>query len=188
MNEDKLSPALALLQLTWRECHNSVLWSWARLNRCMQTALNLTIEAGFEFGLEDFNYISKHFKWGYWIGDSEGVYCHAVLANNMPAIKAFEHYRNRKPFIVDDILQVWRHEDTHRNRGRLAVRTHFTWQGERVTVTSFDDKNSKVIACTYKPQERDERGYLTGTLKVKHIYKLTHKELRGNTTLKEMVK
>lgn len=178
MNEVKLSPAVELLQLTWGGSYNSKLWSWARLNRCMYDALHLTIEAGLDFGLDDFRYISKYFKWGYWVGDAEGVYCHAVVTNNMSAIKAFEQYHNRKPFIVGDVLQVWRYQDTHRNRGRLAVGTHFTWQGARATVTSFDDKNGKVIACTYKPQERDERGYLTGVLKVEHIYKLTHKELK----------
>ena len=178
MNEVKLSPAVELLQLTWRGAHNSSLWSWARLNRCMSDALHLAIEAGLDFRLDDFAYISKYFRWGYWVGDGEGVYCHAVVTNNMSAIKAFEHYRNRKPFIVNDVLQVWCFSSTHRNRGRLAIGSKFMWLGQGVTVTSFDDKNHRIIACTYKPREHDERGYLIGSLKVEHIYKLTHKDLK----------
>ena len=180
MNEVKLSPAVELLALTWRGTYNSVLWSWARLNRCMQDALHLAIEAGLDFGLDDFAYISKHFGWGYWIGDGEGVYCHAVVANNTSAIKAFEHYRSRKPFIVNGVTQRWINMDTHRNRGRLAVGSKFIWLGEIVAVTSFDDKNGKVVVCSYKPREHDEKGYLTGSLKVEHLYKLTHKDLKNS--------
>ncbi|GAG99541.1 unnamed protein product, partial [marine sediment metagenome] len=154
MNEVKLSPVLELLRLTWWGVHeNPTMWSWARLNRCMHDALHLTIEAGLEFGLDDFAYISKKFRWGYWAGDGEGFYCHAVIENNMSAIKAYEYHSNRKSFIVNDVLQWWRCSNTSRNRGRLAIGSTFTWQGERVTVTSFDDKNSKVIACSYKQRQ-----------------------------------
>lgn len=179
MEEKELSSAIKLLEITWRGAYNSPLWSWARLNRCMYDALHLAIEAGLEFELDDFSYIDKYFRWGYWIGDGEGVYCHAVVANNMPAIKAFEHYRKRKPFIVDGVIQWWMNKDTHRNRGRLAIGSKFMWQGERVTVTSFVGRGERITACTYKPQQRDDRGYFIGSLKVEHIYKLTHKDLKS---------
>lgn len=179
MIEKKLSPALELLYLTWYGVHeNKTMWSWARLNRCMQNALHLAIEAGLEFQLDDFTYVSQKFRWGYWSGDGEDFYCHAVTENNMSAIKSFEHHRNRKPFIINDVFQWWRDTTTHRNRGRLAVGSRFMWQGERTTVTSFDDKDGKVIACSHKPREHDERGYLVGSLKIKHIFKLTHKDLK----------
>ena len=178
MNEVKLSPALELLQLAWRGVNdNKAMCSWARLNRCMQNALHLSIEAGLDFGLDDFAYISTKFRWGYWAGDSEDFYSHAVTQNSMSAIKAYEHYRNRQPFIVNGVIQWWRNADIHRNRGRLAVGSKFIWQGERITVTSFDDKDGKVIVCSYKPREHDERGYLIGSLKVGHIYKIAHKDL-----------
>ena len=177
--ETKVSPARELLLCVWYGvCDNKALWSWARLNRCMQTALHLAIEAGLKFDLDDFAYIARSFRWGHWAGDGEGFYCHAVAENSMPCIKAFEHYHMRKPFIVDDVAQWWDNHYTYRNRGRLAVNSTFTWRGERVAVTSFNDKKGELIACSYKPREKDERGYLIGSLKIKHVYKLTHKDLK----------
>ncbi len=177
-NEGELSRVLELLWLTWRGVNdNKAMWSWARLNRCMQDALHLAIEAGLEFGLDDFAYISQKFKWMYWAGDGEGFYCHAVSGNNISAIKSFEKHRNRKPFIVNNVIQWWQNKDTHRNRGRLAVGSTFIRQGERISITSFNDKDGNVIACSYEPREHDGKGYFFGVLKVRHIYKFTHKDL-----------
>ncbi|KKM62861.1 hypothetical protein LCGC14_1517360 [marine sediment metagenome] len=175
MEGNKMSPALEILHLTWYGVHeNASLWSWARLNRCMHTALDLAIEAGFEFGLDDFYEIAGTYRWGWWAGDGEGFYSHAVNANNMSAIKAYEHYRGRKPFITNNVSQP-----AARQRGRLAIGTHFTWLGEQVAVTSFDDKTKVVVACSYK--DRPPRPADWTRLEVKHIYKLTHKELKANT-------
>lgn len=179
MDKTKLSLALELLEITWVGVHSSTaMWSWARLNRCMQNALHLAIEAGLEFGLHDFAYISNNFNWAWWAGDGEGFYCHAVVENNRSAIKAYEYHHNRKPFIVNDVVQSWGSGCTVRGRGRLAVGSGFVWQGERVIVTSFDDKENKIIACSYKPREHNEQGYICEPLKVKHIYKITHEDLR----------
>ena len=181
MNEIKLSPVLELLRLTWHGIHiNKAMWSWARLNRCMQDALHLAIKAGLVFGLDDFDFISKNFRWGYWAGNGEGYYCHAVSENNISAIKAYEHYRNRKPFIVNNVDQRWLGSFTPRKRGRLTIGSTCVWLGERITVTSFDDKNKNIIACSYKPQKCDERGYICEPLKVAHIYKLTHKDFKNS--------
>lgn len=179
MEEVKLSPALELLRLTWHGVHlNKEMWSWARLNRCMQDALHLAIEAGLIFELNDFDYISTKFRWEWWSGDGEGFYCHAVVENNRSAIKAFEHHRNRKPFIVNDVTQWWLGGRTPRKRGRLAVGSKFMRRGIWLTVTRLDDKNGRVIACSYKPRKHDKHGYICESLKSEHIYRLTHKDLK----------
>jgi hypothetical protein len=145
----------------------------------MQDALHLAIEGGLKFEIDDIAYIADYFSWGYWASDGEGFYSHTVVANNVSAIHALEHYFNRKPFIVDNVSQSWvgNYNFTERTRGRLAVYARFSWKGERVTVTSFNDKQGYVVACSYKDHKRDKDGYFTGALKVKHLYKITHKDL-----------
>lgn len=178
--ETNKSTVIRTLDLVWDAVHRSNTWSWLRLNSCMHKALKLAIISGMKFEAGDLGYISQEFRWGWWCGDGEHYYTLAVAENNMSAIHALKTHWGRKPFITDNVHPAGAQP---RQRGRLACATQFYWNGEMVTVTSFNEHEGIVIACTYKPYELDERGYCTGPRKVAHIYKISHKELKEANSL-----
>lgn len=189
MDEVKLSEAMTLLTHIWKCALRVKPFSDRRLSATMDDALELAIKGGLKFALEDCADISKTFKVGagyfteQFLSFGDGFYTKAVISKNMSACHTFEHCKGRKPFMMTRVdhptYYVSGIFDWTRPRDRLALGSKFIWQGERVTVTSFDDKNGKVIACSYKPQKRDEKGYISEPLKIAHIYKLTHKDLKG---------
>lgn len=175
--DKKLSAPLQLLTIVWRETSRAMEHSWARLNRSMQNALSLTIDSGMKFALDDFDYISKHFRPYYWMGNDghmfgEGYYSEAISAGNMSAVMAFETWKHREPFITDNARTGWRSPKTL-TRSRLAIHFSFYWHGETVKVTSFSEDGSYLTACSYKDKKPNE--YRD---KIKHRYKITIKGLR----------
>lgn len=198
-NEMEQSQAMTLLTHFW-ECGRRVKpFSEARFRATLKDALELAIIGGLKFDTDDCSRFHDNFSWGagYYkeqlLSFGESSYALAIIASNMSACHSFEKSHNRKPFIIYKVDHNYRmlrsmpgRWDITRPRDRLGVGSKFTWQGKRVTVTSFDDKNGLVIACAYKPREREAScpscgrgGWETGTLKVEHIYKLTNKELKG---------
>jgi len=206
MEEVKLSDAMILLTHVWSRGRRVKPFSEARFRSTLHDALELAIIGGLNFDIDDCSKFSNAFSWGagYYkeqlLSFDESSYAKAIVASNTSACHSFEKYRNRKPFItnqVDHNYQLLRSMpgrwDITRPRDRLGIGSKFTWQGTKVTVTSFDDKNGKVIACSYKSRELEvpcpscgRGGWETGTLKVEHIYKLTNKELRGIENKKEV--
>jgi len=149
-----------------------------------EDALRLAIRAHLPFDVDDMEWIRQNCRliWHAGNGDNWGepYYSIACVCGNKSAARAFEKMKGRKPFILKGYV------DHHgagrgtsgRSNDRLSVGDTFHAFNQKLTVTSFDDKKERIIVCSYKPQERDGRGYTIGTLKVKHIYKLNHKELR----------
>ena len=191
MDEVKLSDAMILLTHFWKCALRARPFSDRRFSATLHDALDLAIKGGLTFDKDDCSKFKDEFALGagyfkeQFLSFNDNFYTKAIIASNISACHSFEHFRNRKPFIVNivdhpfDLLQgmpgKW---DITRPRDRLGLGSKFTWQGEKVTVTSFDDKNAKIVSCSYKPLEIDEHGFQKGTLKVKHIYKLSHKDLR----------
>lgn len=197
-NQSELSQAMVLLTHVWDCAYRVKPFSDARFEGTMHNVMELAIKGGLTFDKEDCSRINDKFclGGGYYkhsvLHFSDEFYLKAIIAHNISACHSFEHCVGRKPFMADNVDHPWHYmsmpgrRDITRPHDRLGLGSQFTWQGKKVTVTSFDDKNGKVIACSYKPREREAScvscgrgGWETGTLKVEHIYKLTNKDLRG---------
>lgn len=149
------SAAYKFLQIVWRsqgEYQNS--HSWDRLNHAMKDALHMAILYGFRFGIDDFILICKRpgeggFNFGYWAGVDgkdmwgEGFYslaCDGQYGPNLSAARAFEKWKNRKPFMLDG--------------KRLFIGSRLKWPDEKnklyipVDVTSFSKDGTYLIACS----------------------------------------
>lgn len=159
------SKAMRFLQATWDMAHPKK--SWRTLNSMMHQALRMAINAGTDFGEADFLEFHARFRFGYWIG-ADGVeimYGLAIEAGNRSAWRAIEYYLGRQPFIVKRARYGHLHV-----MPRVCVGAEFDWEGERVKVTSFDDTNRALIACSYKPHRVAQ--------KILHRYVITHAEIR----------
>lgn len=197
-NQTELSESMMLLTHVWNCGRGVKPFSEARFRATLHDALELVIIGGLEFDINDCSKFHDAFSWGvgYYVEQllsfGESFYSLAIIASNISACHSFEKYRNRKPFITNDVDHNYHtlrsmpgRWDITRPRDRLGVGSKFSWQGKRVIVTSFDDKNGKVIACSYKPREHKapclscgSGGWEIGTLKVERVYKLTNQELR----------
>ena len=172
MDKDKdNSPAIQLLIDVWDGVHKSKGWSWRTLNSCMHSALHLAIKAGLRFEPEDFDYISQHLRWEYWAGAGEEFYGHAISVNNMSAVHSYELHWHRKPFIFHTVEMPNYTTGVNRQDCRLCVGCRFMWNQELVTLTSFNDKDGTIVACSYKQDGKPDRT-------VEHVYKITHKHLK----------
>lgn len=189
MDEVKLSDAMRLLKDMWEGELRVKPFSEPRLRFAMHDVLALAVKAGLQFDKGDFSklYENFHLGRGYYatgyLSADEHYYSLAVATQNTSACQAFEHTKNRKPFIINNVDTAYVHFAGHHNqrrpRSRLSCGCKFSWNGEQVAVTSFSKDGTYLTACSYKPLEHDERGFQKGTLKVKHIYKLTHKDIKG---------
>lgn len=150
------SPVIQLLRLTWG---NVAPDSWDSLNHALDSALSLAVIHRFEFALEDFVLMQKlpregGFNFGYWGGvlggeGSLGEHYYTLACNvharygvNRSAAMAFEHWKGRKPFIIQSSPRT-------RARHRIACRSRFVWHGRVLTCTSFAVDGSRLVACDY---------------------------------------
>lgn len=153
--QDTPSPAIEILDITYHSCCESVPSSWQTINSAMQDALKLAIVSGFRFDIDDFKYIVDGYKSDYWIGaDVERWYSMAVAAANKSAFASYEHYKNRKGIIADNVTHDVGFDRVQRQKDRLAVGSQFKWNGQDVSVTSFSDDGLSVVACSYKDGDR----------------------------------
>ena len=129
------SAAYTLCLHVWTKSQEVTPFAWIRINQSMHEAVMLAITSGMRFGLTDFNRFFDSFRAGYWIGCShEMFYKAAVEAGNMTACHAYEHWQERKPFIIED--------------KRVFVGHRFEWDGKKVKCSSI--KQEYIIACAYK--------------------------------------
>ena len=153
--KDNQSPAYQLLRHVWQYSLAATEHSWERLNHSMRGAMQLAINAGLRFDVDDFARIYKEFRGGYWFGETggEGFYALAVQTGNLSAAQAFESWNGRQPFIADNVDPGGNYSYAHltgrRKRGRLAVGFCFPWRGFSVTVTSFAADGTHLTACAY---------------------------------------
>lgn len=192
---DSNSPGLAFLSHVWYNACQATRFSWRKYNSALRGALWLAVESGMRFQLDDFSYISRHYRPGYWMENVEDSYSRLVHSRNLSAIRSFEKWIGRKPFIADNL---WYPRCV---RGRLCVGARFPWKEEQVVVTSFGRDGTYLIACTHvwrrweQPEEEGDPAPRVRKLrlsyekkkkvkdgpvkKVRHRYKITHKALLG---------
>jgi hypothetical protein len=176
--KEQLSGAIQLLSATWRHSEKTCKHSWRTLNDAMHTALHLALTSGMEFYEDDFAYMSKEFRLGYWCGDLEMFYKAAVEVRNASAWKAFEHHRGRVPYIFPQALY-----GTKIVPVRLVVGAKFRWRDHDVTVTSFKDAGPYLNACSHIRTEREDCPTCHGcktypTQKVQHVFQIDHQDLK----------
>ena len=129
------SAAYNLCLHVWQKSQQATSFAYIRINQSMHEAVMLAITSGMKFGLTDFNRFFESFRAGYWIGCShEMFYKAAVQTGNMSACHAYEHWQERKPFIIED--------------KRVFVGHEFQWDGRKVFCSSI--KPEHIIACAYK--------------------------------------
>ncbi len=118
--------------------------SWRDVNGCRFDALAYATEY-LDFDPEDVRTIHHEFGGGHWFGSGSGsderLYRCAIEKQNTSACVAWERFFGRKP---------WWGADRKGNRQRLHVGAGLSWEGLRVEVTSFDDANDALVACSYK--------------------------------------
>lgn len=137
------SPAMELLYHLQQKARLGT--SNKRRRWAYQRAIALAIEANISFFPNDFvelrdaqtgAYHGCPWWWG--VTTLEDWYKAASQYGNTSAARAIEELLGRKPFLFPTF---------NRKQQRLAVGVDFTWEGLRVSVTSFDDKTSELIAC-----------------------------------------
>jgi hypothetical protein len=179
MKKPILSGAMELLTVVWRQSQRTRQHSWRCLNGSMHEALLLAVSSGMEFGEDDFRYMAEHFRMGYWCGDLESFYKDAVEVRNTSAWKAYEKYRERKPYLLAPAVV-----GGNVTPARLVVGTKFEWQGENVTVTSFNDGDTPHLnACSYVISKGTQCNRCHLHLqypenKILHRFKITYQDLK----------
>lgn len=129
--------------------------SWTVLNDCLRSAVGDAIRCGMRFEIGD---IEKFPETGYWF-NGEMHYSKACGgSDNMSFCLAYESHTGRKP---------WLWAEASKTPARLAVGSKFSWCGKLVTITSFNDENDSLIACSYKQ----------GQVKIEKRFTITHDEL-----------
>lgn len=163
------SPAYQLVAHVYRHSLQATSHSWTRLNTALHQALMIAIESGITFAEGDFAAIAKDFRSDKWMGTPpEGFYCVAIQVGNMSAVKSFEAWKGRMPFIVDDRQYA---RDWTGPKQRASVGLRFYWKDEWVKVTSFNDADHTITVCSYHDTNRYEH-------KIKHRYLLTIDDIK----------
>ena len=170
------SKVITLLDLVWSNTNAAVGHSHERLNHAMRNALELAIGSGFEFAAADVKYIRSNYRSHFWIGETdEWIYTLAVKVGNMSAIKSFEKYKDREPFIAAKVEVGsngdYLHLAGNRQKERLAVGFNFMFEGRKCTVTSFAKDQSFLTAYSYKKVKCQHSKYFTD--KVDKRFKVT---------------
>jgi hypothetical protein len=137
------SPALAHVLHVWNHAPHK---SNARFNGALYSALKNAIASGMEFHPDDLRWLAKENRLDWWLTDGgEGLYALACGSErgseNTSAALAFEKHLGRPAYL-------WAEET--KTPARLHRGSQFTWQGHRVRVTSFNDDDQSLTACSYK--------------------------------------
>lgn len=138
MEQEKLSPAMQILSLIWKETPYD---SHRHLNSTMQSALGLVISAGIKFELNDFDLIFKKFRAGYWLGVSANGHHYgdwqygAACRDNQSASLAYEAHFKRIPFILDG--------------KRVYTNMTFIYEGLYCNITGWTQENDKINIVGY---------------------------------------
>ncbi len=102
---------------------------------------------------------------------------------NVSFCRAYEKWVGRKPFILKGIsYPAWKVLGQHgKTQGRLTIGAEFTWQSERVFVTSFDDDKNSLVACAYHPNE-DGMGLSS---KIKKRFRINYQDFVAERKLRK---
>ncbi len=173
-NKNTDTPFIQWMRLMNLNMLKAVPSSRERASQVYDRAIILAVEAGFPFATEDFQNAKGC--------NLESAYCSAVIGGNIRAAQSIEHALGRPPFILDNVDPGhWNTAGLHmtgdRVRGRLARGFKFPWKGEKVTVTSFSDDGTSVVACSYYEPKRDSRGHKTGPAKIRRRFTITRGDI-----------
>lgn len=186
--ERKESPAFGLIAHLWNNAQDATGHSFLRLNQGLHEGLFLAVKIGLEFAENDIQSIAEQFRGGYWFGSNmESFYQCAVVYSNASAWKAYEAYTERKPFIWKPatLRQSWGGGDSGTvNPARLTVGCGFSWKGEEVKVTSFNDKKGYLVATSYTRENNEDcetcgHTQTWGKEKILHRHTITHEDLKA---------
>jgi len=142
-------------------------YSKERFNHICSHAAQLAIGAGFVFDLETVKYKVGRGYYATSIFANESLYSLAVAEGNTSFCQAYEEWTGREPIIADEVTTSrvqFAHMAGYRQKERLHVGCSFMWQGERVTVTSFN-KDGAAIAVEY---QHDADSMYYGKVKRRH--------------------
>jgi hypothetical protein len=165
----KQSPVQIVIGTLYTESMTATGHSWTRLNCVLREAMQGLITSGVKFEVDDVDDALSNFGGSYW-ASCESWYSSACggdgSGGNLSATISLEKHLDRTPFI-------W--AERTKTPERLHVGSELTWKGERVTVTSFDDKAKTLTACSYQNEkdsddENDDqvgqRSYILGNYRI----------------------
>lgn len=188
------SSGLRLLRMVWGNAQKETGHSWLKLNHALQETLSLAIRAGMEIRADELRLINKPpfsdgMNSGYWI-QTENLYETAILYRNAAAYQAIEEYLGRKAFIIPGARKHINTGDGPAGNGlpRLFLGAEFAWNGERVRVTSFNDEEKTLTACSYKLDGEKKSCKKCGHQvtwpreKVLHRYTISHADIKAAKT------
>ena len=161
------TPVVEFMTIAWKNAGGDP-HSWVEFNQALRSVYHIAARR-FPWKKGDIDEINKLGKLGYVLGECgyEGIYSAAVEANNVSAYTEIERYITRRPIIADDV--------DNRKRGRLCVGSRFSWNGEDVYVTSFNN-HGKATCCSYSWTEKDGR---MGR-KLKHRYTVGADDIKAD--------
>lgn len=177
------SAVIELLEVVWANANRATGHSFERLNHAMRNAMEMAIGAGFVFAEKDMERIASDFGWGHWCGESsEWVYSLAIQVGNMSAIREYERWKVREPFIATKVTTSERsgayvHGSGTRDKERLHVGCEFMWQGHKVVVNSFAKDSAYVNVGAYKKVKTTNGRYSHFSDKLERRFKITREEL-----------
>lgn len=156
--------------------------SFIVLNGHMGAALWCAVTGNMSFDLDDLRTLADTTRLGRWIGaDHERLYSAACTCQRGSTVRnpsfcqAYEKWQGREPFL-------WAEET--KTATRLYVGAELTWEGHRVTVTSFSADGKYLTACTYKQQKRSHCGEV-GSLEYTHGPRSGYRRLEAVATSDE---
>lgn len=146
--------------------------SWRKLNETLRKGLSLAIRSEMKFERDEIGEIYNDMNGAYWFGaDDEWILRLACTSGNASAARSYLGWKGRKRF-------TWPKPDRPGPQDSkldlLYEGREFPWNGETVTVTSFNDEAGTLTACSYTGGKR-----FTHTSKVKHRYTITPAELKA---------
>lgn len=173
-------------------------WTREKANHVWSDFWFLLISAGFAFEKTDLTAIRETCSCctgsrysPSWYGVDEGHYSLAVRYGNLTFAYAYEKLKGRIPFIGINLEydrycspDFSNHATQPKSAGRLVLGTQFSWKGETVKVTTFNDEKHSLIACAYHPAT--ERGYTPS--KIKKRFTITVADFKQEMTNKRKQK
>lgn len=190
------SPVIQLLSHLWEKAQKGTSHSWLRFNQGMRDGLFLAVQMGYKFESGDLEIAMKRFNGGYWIGSTgmEDFYRMAAAYRNASAWQCFEERSGRKPFIVKDATLHCNYGGGRMGGGlpRLVVGAEFAWSNEVVKVTSFNDEDASLTACSYKYSaetvcEKCRNIVVYRKESIKNRYRITHFDIKAANKAKKAV-
>lgn len=177
---ESVSPVIQLLDLVWR--YATIVTGKSRQKVCssMHAALELAIESGMPFALNDFEVLMSKYSFGRYAGvpwnvSSEPYYSLACNTRNVQAARSFEVWVGRRPFVSKSIYKTGI-RGCYRNTGRLSMGDVFILSGSTLKVTSFARDGSHLMAVDYRP------GSAPGEDKYPRRVKVTREMLKQSST------